>query len=156
LINALGPDGKFVYVYSPETNSVPGKYNIVRHCGTIYAMLELYEITGNKELLQAAERAIGYLLRSIQPCSIKKVNGACVVERRYTNLGAKRSCSSRVSQVHRDHSRPTIHASSANLGRWIKSAQSGNGKFAILKQSYPKGKVVNIDLPIIRAKHCWL
>lgn len=87
LTRSAGPDGKFVYIYRAKTDKVAKKYNIIRHSGTVYSMLELYEVTGDEELLKAAERAVRYLLKWVYPCQTKKGTAACIVEEGYVKLG---------------------------------------------------------------------
>ncbi|MEM7261731.1 MAG: hypothetical protein AAF488_07040, partial [Planctomycetota bacterium] len=67
LVRATMPNGKFVYSYLPKTDTVADSYNLVRHAGTIYSMLELYEVTRDAELLEAAKRAIDYLELFLRP-----------------------------------------------------------------------------------------
>ncbi len=40
-------------------------YNALRHVGSIYAMLEAWELTGDQKLKDAIDRALGYLTRKI-------------------------------------------------------------------------------------------
>src|SRR5699024_3309014 len=54
---SVNPKGKFVYIYNPEDSTVPSKYNILRHAGTTYSMLETYELMPDKGLMRAIERA---------------------------------------------------------------------------------------------------
>ncbi len=67
LTSAVGPDGRFVYSFDAHKNTSRDKYNILRHAGTIYAMMELYEIRKDSELLASSKRAIGYLSDQIVP-----------------------------------------------------------------------------------------
>ena len=60
-------DGRFVYSYLPGSDGEVPDYNIVRHAGTVYAMLEVYELTRDPALLADADRALGYLLGHIRP-----------------------------------------------------------------------------------------
>ena len=83
LVRAVGSAGRFDYSYWPKKDQVRAKYNIIRHAGTVYAMLELYEATGASELLQAARKTIRYLLDFVQPCRINNGEAACVVEEGY-------------------------------------------------------------------------
>ena len=92
LRRAVRRDGKFVYSYQAQTNEVSDRYNILRHAGTIYSMLELYQITSDPELLAAAERAIDYLLGTIETCPVNAAIGGdpeavCVFEKGFVKLG---------------------------------------------------------------------
>jgi len=57
------PNGQFVYQLDHQTGEVGPGYNVLRHCGTIWAMLDVYRMIGcSEQTLQAARRAGGYLL----------------------------------------------------------------------------------------------
>jgi hypothetical protein len=72
LAGALDAGGRFTYRYRADTGTVRAGYNIVRHAGAVYSLIELYEATKDAQTLAAAERALGYLLRQIQPAGPAK------------------------------------------------------------------------------------
>ena len=51
LVRETREDGSFVYLYNASCDCEDEDYNILRHAGTIYAMLQLYQVTENKDLL---------------------------------------------------------------------------------------------------------
>ena len=65
LRQAVRPDGRFHYKYLPKQNTVPDDYNLLRHCGTVYAMLDLCETTGDPALMEAAVRALDWMVDHI-------------------------------------------------------------------------------------------
>ncbi len=140
LVRAVQPDGKFVYSYLPKTDEKQTKYNILRHAGTIYSMLELYEIHKDASLLHATKRAIHYLLQSAKSVKNAGVETTFIVEKGYVKLGGNALsiiALAKYSQVTGDQQYlPVLRA----LGKWILTAQTENGEFYIQKQSYPDGK----------------
>ncbi|HPM78687.1 MAG TPA: hypothetical protein PK961_16470, partial [bacterium] len=66
LKQAVLPDGKFEYLYFPQTSKVSRSYNELRHAGTVFSMMQIYEVNQDPELLEAAKRALGYLQRMSQ------------------------------------------------------------------------------------------
>lgn len=62
LVRMQQPDGSFHYIFDP-LNQRTGKraYNIVRHAGTAFALLDLYATTREPRYLYAARRAIAFL-----------------------------------------------------------------------------------------------
>ncbi|MCZ6795356.1 MAG: hypothetical protein O7J95_17255 [Planctomycetota bacterium] len=66
LRRATGDSGKFAYVYLPKQDVEARKYNLVRHAGAAYSMLELHEVAPDRELLEAARRALAYLLDHVE------------------------------------------------------------------------------------------
>lgn len=58
-------DGSFVYgIYQRFDNEI-NNYNIVRHAGTIWALICRYRLTADKALAEKIERTIGYMLESM-------------------------------------------------------------------------------------------
>jgi hypothetical protein len=86
LARAVGSDGRFVYAYDPVQDRVTSGYNMLRHAGTTYAMLELYEVARSAPLLAAATRALGYLRQRIVPCGSHD-DERCLAERGEGKLG---------------------------------------------------------------------
>ena len=143
LTQAVGAEGKFAYIYWPKTDRAPEKYNILRHAGAVYAMMELYELTGDARLLQASKRALGYLLSLIQFSAVGEATTARVVDSGYTKLGGNALAAialAKYMEVTRDQQYMPVLL---GLGRWIQNTQSENGEFTIHKQSAPGGKVTD-------------
>jgi len=140
LARSVRPDGSFTYIYMPKTDVIPGGYNILRHAGTVYSMLELYEITQDEELLIASKRAIDYLLRSIRPCNIGDDVLSCVVEDDIVKLGGNALAIIALAKYiditdGKEHMPVVI-----NLARWIQKSQRESGEFFPHKKSYPDGR----------------
>ncbi len=139
LTQAVGPDGRFVYSYRPKTDEVRDRYNILRHAGTIYSMMELYQVSREPELLSAAERAIGYLRRAIQPCTIGETQAACVVEDQEVKLGGNGLAIVALAK-HAEATGTQPHTNLiSDLGSWILATQDAAGDFTIHKQPFPQG-----------------
>lgn len=141
LIRAVRKDGRFVYSYRADTGEASEKYNILRHAGTVYAMLALHEVTRDRRLLEAAAGPVRYLLRSVRPGLEDKENTACVVEGGYVKLGGNALAALalvKYTEVTGDRSHvPVI----LKLARWITACQAQSGDFLIHKQAYPGGRV---------------
>jgi len=60
-------DGSFDYSYEPKKDTVSDDYNLLRHAGSCYALVELYQATGDGEYLAAADRGLEYLLTFSRP-----------------------------------------------------------------------------------------
>jgi hypothetical protein len=61
LKRAVNAEGKFDYLYNPQLAASSKSYNELRHAGAVFAMMQVYEITEDPDLLAAAERAMGWL-----------------------------------------------------------------------------------------------
>ena len=98
LRRAVRDDGSYDYEYLPKSDRSDDDYNLLRHAGATYAMLELYHQIADDEILVAAEVALDYLLRQIEPCPPlpdavgtapvhDEANGLCAVEDDESKLG---------------------------------------------------------------------
>ncbi len=87
LIRSVQPSGKFVYTYHPTTHRKSRRYNILRHAGTTYSMLELYQATREPKILRAAQRALGYLKQKMKPSPLNQSHALSLVERGVSKLG---------------------------------------------------------------------
>lgn len=143
LTRAVGDNGRFVYRYLPKADRVPKKYNILRHAGTVYSMLELYEFTGETELLRAAHKAIEYLLLSVKPSLDENQNIECIVENGYAKLGGNALTVIALAKYIAVTGDTQYMPVMLRLGRWIQNAQRESGEFYMQKQSYPDGEVTD-------------
>lgn len=137
-VQACGADGRFTYEYDPVPDLDSGRYNILRHAGTVYAMMELYAIHRDPQLLAAAERAAAYLLAQVKPGPAKGT--ACVVEEGYVKLGGNALAAIALAEYTRatGDTRPTPVV--LQLGRWMLLNQDEEGQFVGHKQRYADGQ----------------
>ncbi len=62
LASVVQPDGSYHYIYDPGTDRYDNlDYNEVRHAGTTYALYQVYDLTRDPSVLEAAERATGWI-----------------------------------------------------------------------------------------------
>lgn len=156
LTNSVDSYGKFIYSYLPKTDAIVNEYNILRHAGTIYSMLEIYEVQQDFLLLEAAKRAINYLINAFMhpyPNDIlpggnsndDRTSLTCLVESGYLKLGGNALAILalvKYTQVCQDSKYLPIIKS---LARWIKAIQKPDGSFQFHKQSYPDGEVSSFN-----------
>ena len=133
LRRATGEDGRFDYAYRPKTDELKDDYNILRHAGTVYSMLEVYAVTREDELLAAAERAIGYLRRAVQPCVAGAGPAACVVEKGFVKLGGNALAIIALAQHAEVTGSDRHRALIEELGAWILAQQEETGEFSVHK-----------------------
>jgi hypothetical protein len=140
LKRAVRPDGSFVYSYFPKSNAVPKDYNILRHAGTVYAMLEVYELTNDPELMGAIKRAIGYLQRATKTCEVGGEKLNCVVENNMVKLGGNGLAALAVAKYIEITNDQELREYLIKLGRWIQKQQLETGEFYPHIQRYSDGK----------------
>ena len=141
LARSVGPDGRFAYVYLPGHGTMPKKYNILRHSGTVYAMMELYAVTQDKSLLKSAEKALSYLLAQVKASPSNKAEELCVVEKGYSKLGGNALAVialARYTAATGDRRHVPVML---KLGRWIVNHQGADGRLGPHKITWPEGRV---------------
>lgn len=65
LRSGIQDDGSFTYGYYPDTHKKIDTYNILRHVGTIWALLCRYRLTPDESLKSDIDKCIDYLYQSI-------------------------------------------------------------------------------------------
>jgi hypothetical protein len=129
-------NGKFNYSYLPVKDGYRKKYNILRHSGTLFAMLELYEVTKDEELLRKCKLGLEFLESHIKPSRIVK-DGKVVVERGKIKLGGNGLAiiaKARYIQITKQYK---YLNDAKKLGNWILSSISVKGDFKYHKLYYP-------------------
>ncbi len=136
LTRATRRDGSFVYLYQPRSDTAEDSYNILRHAGTIYSMLELHEADPNEQLLAAGRRAIGYLVDQVKPHPTRD-GLLCVVEDAEVKLGGNGLAVLALARYIRVTGDRTHLPVLRGLCAWMKHIQQASGRFSVHKMSYP-------------------
>jgi hypothetical protein len=87
LARLVDPRGKFLYRYDPDNPEPTGKYNVLRHCGAVWAMTEVANRLGPlPEVVAAARRAVDWLIEKyVRP--YHSAGAQCVVASGNVKLG---------------------------------------------------------------------
>ncbi len=67
MLNQIKDDGKFIYEVNLKTGEVSTDYNIIRHCGSVWSLIEYYNFLGkdaNKEDLNKIKTAYNYIFNN--------------------------------------------------------------------------------------------
>ncbi len=141
LARNVDDQGRFNYIYDPLKDTYPGGYNILRHAGTVYSMLEYYERAEDPEILKAAERGLSHIESSIEHMRKKGVGMAVVVEDNEIKLGGNALGALAIAKYievsgNREHL-PQLQ----KLGEWILSVQEKDGDFGVHKQRFSDGAI---------------
>ncbi len=80
----LNRTGEFVYEFDHMTRKVSKKYNILRHCGCAWAMLDVYSDFQDDRIADAADKALKFLVRKRM---VRFANGRVIKEEGYTKVG---------------------------------------------------------------------
>ncbi len=141
LIRSVREDGRFDYLYKPSSGKPGDGYNILRHAGTIYAMLELYETTRDKALLIAARRALDWMRSQCRPMRHGDVETLVLVEGDEVKLGGNALAILAITQYIVVTGDRSMLADALALERWIRAVQDPNGRFGTHIQIFSSGAV---------------
>ncbi|HUU22605.1 MAG TPA: hypothetical protein VM389_08720 [Phycisphaerae bacterium] len=145
LARSVDAEGRFAYAYDAAKGRSSSDYNILRHAGTVYAMMELYELTRDEALLAAARRAQRYLLGTVRAAP-DDPNAACVVEGDgFARLGGSALAILALAKEAQATGDRKHMDTVVKLGRYVLSCQGPDGEFAVQKQAYPSGRASDIQ-----------
>ena len=130
-------DGSFDYEYQPKSDRSEDDYNLLRHAGTVYALLELHAATGDDELLDAAQRALVYLAAQVRACR-PPGRGLCAVEDDESKLGGNGLAVLALSQL--SERTPEQSVLAVGLGERILDLLQEDGSFWPHKIRFSDGK----------------
>jgi hypothetical protein len=141
LRRAVKDNGEFIYSYLPKTDEDKDDYNMLRHAGTAYSMLEIYGETRDPAILEAAERALDFLRGRLVECRAGESWGSCVEEKGYVKLGGNGLAIlafAKHADVTGEHeSLPLL----TRLANWMLSVQEESGEFSTHKLQLTTGEV---------------
>ncbi len=136
LINVTNTDGSFIYNYNASSNTKSTSYNILRHAGTTYAMLQLYDVTKDQKLLQAAQKTIDFLVQNIKPFQ----NMSCIVYDDEIKLGGNALAIIALAEYTQVTKDTSYVSTMQDLAKYIEYSQKPNGEF-ISKRYYSTGEI---------------
>jgi hypothetical protein len=86
LSEMTGKEGRFRYRYDAVTGKDSKGYNVLRHAGSIWSMLDVYALCREDKILSAARRAVTYLLNNHLQF-FRDYNNTCICEDNKIKLG---------------------------------------------------------------------
>lgn len=141
LAGLVDENGKFRYRYSSATGTELSGYNVLRHAGAIWSMLDVYSETGTELLLESSKRAITFLLDS-HIRFFRTYNNLCICEDNKIKLGGNAlSILALVSAFDSTGDKFLLHLSK-QLGKFILSHRNEDRNF-IHKRYFASGKISN-------------
>ncbi|KQC08907.1 MAG: hypothetical protein APR62_03795 [Smithella sp. SDB] len=141
LKNAVRDDGSFVYEYYPPTNKVSPYYNMLRHAGTIYAMVELYNLTNDKTLLKKIQKVITFLIGNLKSTKVKDQNVLVAIDYDNIKLGGNALAILALAEYIKVTETREYLETAQKLARWIQATQASDGSFLIHKQNFTTKKI---------------
>ena len=139
LARSVDGQGRFVYLYDAARDHHSKEYNVLRHAGAVYAMLELYEATHDQALLEVAGRALGYLVAQIRPCRLDATSYYCLVENDEIKVGGHGLALLALSTYGRITGSKKHLGVMKGLAEWLAKLQEPNGNFRAHKVMFSSG-----------------
>ncbi|CAM3891722.1 hypothetical protein [Alkalicoccus chagannorensis] len=140
---AVSRDGRILYEWNPATREKARGYNMLRHAGTVYAMLELYERTGGETLLAQAGKALHFLEQQIQP--VGSEGQQALVHNNAVKLGGNGLAlvaMAKWTEVKNDRRYVPLMQ---DLASWILGTQDETGRFAVHKMNAETGEKADFE-----------
>ncbi len=78
LLDSVKENGSFVYEYNPKDDKESDTYNILRHNGTVWSMIESYKLSNSKELKEKISSGVKYVVDNC--VKYKDDNTAYIIE----------------------------------------------------------------------------
>ncbi len=135
LLRHFHPDaGTFDYLYDPVQNKVASSYNLLRHAGTTYALLTLYEATGNVAYRTAAEQALKFLYIQEAPCPVPHTDLRCLYEGGSAKLGGNALAVLALTEHVRTTGDTKYLKKAQAYAAWIRATETDTGEFTAHEQ----------------------
>lgn len=131
--------GRFKYRFDANTGQELGGYNAVRHCGTMWAMMEVFH-TGkaDQKVFAACLRAAVYLQNEFIRFP-RSLENACAVEGNATKLGGNALALLALLALNQTAKNDLLQAIAIRLGDFMLTMQKQDGDF-IHKQYFDSGR----------------
>lgn len=139
--NVVDKNGKYIYSYLPDKNEKEKRYNILRHAGTTYAILETYQLMPDEELFKRAELAIDFFMKRVQDFEIDGNPVSAVIEKDIIKLGGNALGIIMLAKYTQVTGNLKYLPSMQRMADWIGAAQDTSGEFIIHKQGFSNHEV---------------
>ncbi|WP_147803801.1 hypothetical protein [Alkalicoccus halolimnae] len=143
--HVVNEEGKFLYSYDPAAGRAAEAYNILRHAGTVYSMLETYERFPEQNLLQEIKRALNYLVSKTESISNAKKKMKVIVEKDNVKLGGNGLALVALAKYTDVTGDEQYLSLMQEMGEWMLSIQEENGNFGLHKQKFSTGEIYDFS-----------
>lgn len=127
--------GRFIYEYLPSQNKKSPRYNMLRHAGTIYAMLEVFGLTKDPGMLTCARKGLKYLTGRIEPVQIAGQESRVLVENDSIKLGGNGLSIIALAKYCEVTRSQTYVSLMQDLAKWMVQQQREDGWFPVHKMT---------------------
>ncbi|PRO65639.1 hypothetical protein [Alkalicoccus urumqiensis] len=134
--HAVSFQGRFLYSYDPHTGYRHPKYNLLRHAGTLFSMLQMHETLPDAGLLPPIQKARRYLVQQMK----QENDTYMAVEKKAVKLGGNGLALIalvKYAEVTGDHDDLPIMR---GLAKWMHDMAETHGRLKLHKQTLPDKK----------------
>ena len=124
-----GLHGAMNYQYDAGNDRAMGGYNILRHCGSLWSMLQVYRDKPTVALYKASHAALDYLKSCIVPFSSEHKNAYVVRHNDEAKLGGNGLGLVALAAAYRELNATEVLSLMQGLARWITGTQAKSGAF---------------------------
>ena len=122
-------DGKMNYMYDAANDRELNGYNILRHAGSLWSMLQVYHDRPTTNLYRASHAALGFLKRCIVPFSKAYPDAYVVSHDNAAKLGGNGLGLVALAAAYRELGARDVLPLMQGLARWIVGTQASDGEF---------------------------
>jgi hypothetical protein len=144
LLSSIDEDGRIRYLYDPTYDRILPGYNLLRHGGTTYSLLQAYQRTGFEAYRRGAEAAIGFLLKNTRTDERQGPYGGgtvrYVVESSHIKLGGAGLGLVMLAEYQLATGAETYVEQARELARFLVSQQKEDGEFVYFANQMPGGE----------------
>lgn len=139
LAGLVRKDGSFLYRYDSQTGKSCGGYNILRHAGAIWALLDTYREYRDDRLLTEARRATHYLLASSLRF-FRSYGNVCICEDNTIKLGGNALAALALLSVFEVTREPLLLTLAEQFCQFMLDQRRENGDL-VHKRYFESGKI---------------
>jgi hypothetical protein len=135
--------GHFDYLYDPKEDRVSSSYNLLRHAGTTYALLSLYDAIKKPEYLTIAEQALKFINAQEAPCPAPRGSLVCLYEDESVKLGGNALALLAFTEHVRVTNDTEYLKKAQSYAEWMMATQNERGEFTQHEQTR-EGKTTDL------------
>lgn len=143
LVKLLQKDGSFKYRYNAHNGESLSGYNVLRHAGTIWSLLDVYKDANDNQILDCSKDATTYLLDTYLRF-FRHYNSACICEDNKIKLGGNALSALALLALFETTGDIFLLTVSEQLGRFMLEQRSEHGKL-VHKRYFKSGKISGFE-----------
>lgn len=124
-----GPDGRMNYMYDAANDKNLKGYNILRHAGSLWSMLQVYHDRPTTDLFRASNAALTFLKNCIVPFSEQYPDTYVVAYDNEAKLGGNGLGLVGLAAAYKELGATDVLPLMQGLARWIVGTQAPSGEF---------------------------